>query len=54
MKKQNHITIFRCFAKKPACLEHLGGANIFAVLLTLFSTFAFSRLMFVRLNDAVC
>ena len=52
MKKQNYVAMFRYFAKKCACLEHLGGANFFAVLLTLLSTFAFSRLSLVRLQNA--
>ena len=54
MKKQNYVAMLRYFAKKLACLEHLGGANFFAVLLTLLSTFTFSRLSLVRLQNAIC
>ena len=53
MKKQNFVTILRGFAKKYACVEHLCGANFFAVLLVLFRTFAFSRAIEVRLQNVV-
>jgi hypothetical protein len=53
MKKQNFITIPRCFANKYACLERLSGANFFAVLLVLFRTFAFSRLNKIGLQHAI-
>jgi hypothetical protein len=52
MKKQNFVTMLWCFAKKLAGLERLGGANFFAVLLALFRTFAFSRLIEFRLQHA--
>ena len=59
MKKQNFVTILRCFVKKSACVEHLRGANFFAVLLVflstfvLFRTFAFSALNEFRLQHAI-
>lgn len=53
MKKLNYVAMLRYLAKKPAYLEHLGGANFFAVLLALLSTFAFSSLKLIRFDNAV-
>lgn len=55
MKNPSFVTILRCFAKKPACIEPLCGTNFFAVLLVLFRTFTFLRLNVINMNmSRVC
>lgn len=53
MKKQNFVTMLRCFAKKSAYIALLCRANFFAVRIALFGTLAFSRLTIVRFYDVV-